>query len=657
MSTDTFSRHSNTPTNNNKKQQSKNKPPVYLHCFNKNCKLIPQIEFQSPNMLSLKCPCTENKQPIPINILLDFMEAYENKDNNIYRINCPSHYSSKRNEPYIVYCKTCYKSLCAKCIADHCNHEIHNITELTKDFDLDEFGQLFEDAVYRYKRELNMLKDKVLEALEQEKKRIEECFLKNKEFNQNIISLFVNAMKQNDETPYDYHTVLFLKKYQNFEWKAFPIEEFKISKEHLQSLYSYLENTSILSLGGVSNKNTPLSKYSLKETPMTKQTNHMLFTPTYKTQTAKTKKSATKTPFSNNDNDNDNNNKSNINKNNITNNNNNKSKTSESELLKFETPKEESKRYIESPPTTPFVNIKLNEIQFLRRAEVHEMGITCICNIDNNRFVTSSRDCSIKIFTFDPIPFTKLDFNIENAHLNGVSYLCPSKNNTLISSGYDKQIKIWEITAKHYKLKQTLDGHSKCVYQVLTLSHDRFASCSQDKTIRIWELGSNYSLKQTLYGHNDTITSIIQRKDKEILVSGSDDQNLIFWDLVKYKKVNMLQNVYCACQTSLYEFEEGILLVGGKGCVKVVNMDMGVVTGDIKDIFFRGLKIFSVVSVGKRIIIGSEDGRIAIAELNAEKLIMKMKDAHDDFISGMIVLNQRIIVSASFDKTIKVWKF
>ena len=657
MSTETFPHHSNTHTNN-KKQPPKNKPPVYLHCFNKNCKLIPQIDFQSPNMLSLKCPCTEDKQPVPLNILLDFMEAYENKDNNIYRINCPTHHSSKRNEPYIVYCKTCYKSLCAKCIADHCNHEIHNITELTKDFDLDEFGQLFEDVVYRYKRELNTLKDKVLEALEQEKKRIEECFIKNKEFNQNIISLFVNAMKQNDETPYDYHTVLFLKRYQCFEWKAFPIEEFEISKEHLQSLYSYLENTSILALGGVSVKNTPLTKYySLKETPITKQSNHMLFTPTYKTQTAKTKKSAIKTPITNNDNNNNNNNKSNTNKNNITNNNNNKSKASKSEVLKFETPKEESKRYIDNTPTTPLVSIKLNEIQFLRRAEVHEMGITCICNIDNNRFATSSRDCSIKIFTFDPIPFTKLDFNIENAHLNGVSYLCPSSTNTLISSGYDKQIKIWEITLKHYKLKQTLDGHSKCVYQVLTLTNDRFASCSQDKTIRIWEFGGNYSLKQTLYGHNDTITSIIQRKDKEILVSGSDDQNLIFWDLVKYKKVNMLQNVYCACQTSLYEFEEGILLVGGKGCVKVVNMDMGVVTGDIKDIFFRGLKIFSVVSVGKRIIIGSEDGRIAITELNAEKLIMKMKDAHDDFISGMIVLKQRIIVSASFDKTIKVWKF
>ena len=630
MSSETFSRHSNS--NNNNKHVPKNKPPVYLHCFNKNCELVPQIDFQSPHMLLLKCSCTEDKQTIPLNFLLDFMEAYEKKDNNIYRCNCPTHYISKRDEPYIVYCKTCYKSLCSKCIVDHCNHDIHNITELTKDFDLDEFGQLFEDAVYRYKRELNMLKDKVMEVLEQEKKRIEECFLKNKEFNQHIISLFVNAMKQNDETPYDYHTVLFLKKYQNFQWKTFPIDEFKISKEHLQSLYSYLENTSLLSLA--TNTNTP-SKYSLKETPLTKQSNHLIVTPpTYKTHTSKTKKSALKTPSSNSSNNNSN----------------------ENELFKYQTPKEESKHYVESL-SSPIVQTKLNALQFLRRAEVHEMGITCICNIDSHRFATSSRDCSIKIFTFDPIPFTKLDFNIENAHLNGVSYLCPARNNTLISSGYDKQIKIWEITTKHYKLKQTLDGHSKCVYQVLTLTNDRFASCSQDKTIRIWEFGGNYSLKQTLYGHNDTITSIMQRQRKEILISGSDDQNLIFWDLVKYKKVNMLQNVCCACQTSLYEFEEGILLVGGKGSVKVVNLDMGIVTGEIKDIFFRGLKIFSVVSVGKRIVLGSEDGRTAITELNAEKLIMKMKDAHDDFISGMIVFKQGIIISASFDKTIKVWKF
>ena len=59
---------------------------------------------------------------------------------------------------------------------------------------------------------------------------------------------------------------------------------------------------------------------------------------------------------------------------------------------------------------------KLTELKLLRKEDAHEHGITCICALSTGSFATSSRDCSIKIFTFNPMPITKLSIYIKKGN-------------------------------------------------------------------------------------------------------------------------------------------------------------------------------------------------------------------------------------------------
>ncbi len=75
------------------------------------------------------------------------------------------------------------------------------------------------------------------------------------------------------------------------------------------------------------------------------------------------------------------------------------------------------------------------------------------------------------------------------------------------------------------------DGHSASINQVC-FSHDerRVASCSSDKTIKIWDpLDGN--IVSTLYGHSDEVMGVSFSHDSMFLVSCSLDNLVIVWNL------------------------------------------------------------------------------------------------------------------------------
>ena len=64
--------------------------------------------------------------------------------------------------------------------------------------------------------------------------------------------------------------------------------------------------------------------------------------------------------------------------------------------------------------------------------------------------------------------------------------------NKLISCSNDKTIKIWDLNS--YQCLQTLEGHTGCVKNILVYQN-KLISCSYDKTIKIWDLNCYQCLK------------------------------------------------------------------------------------------------------------------------------------------------------------------
>jgi WD40 repeat protein len=108
----------------------------------------------------------------------------------------------------------------------------------------------------------------------------------------------------------------------------------------------------------------------------------------------------------------------------------------------------------------------------------------------------------------------------------------PQKSNILASCSDDKTIKIWDITSG--SCLSTLTGHSGWVLSV-AFSKDgtRLVSGSADKTVKIWSVGSagTFECESTLTGHSGWVLSVAFSKDGTRLVSGSADKTVEIWSV------------------------------------------------------------------------------------------------------------------------------
>lgn len=85
------------------------------------------------------------------------------------------------------------------------------------------------------------------------------------------------------------------------------------------------------------------------------------------------------------------------------------------------------------------------------------------------------------------------------------------------------------------ELVETLTGHKSDVRDMILLRNNNLASCSYDKTIKIWSIKpNNYKCLCTFTKHTKKVLSLYELSVENVLVSGSlGDHTLRFWDYVK----------------------------------------------------------------------------------------------------------------------------
>jgi WD40 repeat protein len=123
------------------------------------------------------------------------------------------------------------------------------------------------------------------------------------------------------------------------------------------------------------------------------------------------------------------------------------------------------------------------------------------------------------------------------------SGLCFSPDRKLMASPSGGNIKIWD--KETGKELNTMKGYAENNYDYvggLVFSSDgkRLASCSEDKTVRIWDITTGNVLF-VLKGHTDQVNNAAFSPDGKLLASVSNDKTVRLWDSEVGKEIEILK--------------------------------------------------------------------------------------------------------------------
>lgn len=168
---------------------------------------------------------------------------------------------------------------------------------------------------------------------------------------------------------------------------------------------------------------------------------------------------------------------------------------------------------------------------FLKHLQVSSKSIRAIAvNALSGEFAVGSSDHCIHIYDLDSLQLKK---TIE-AHTNSVFTLA-WHDRYLISSGRDAHINIWDSSLAWLPVA-SVPAHNYAINHILPLKGTPLlASCSMDKSIKIWDIDSMRLLKVIDKGkfasHGTSVNRLWWNENTRRLFSASDDRTISEWEL------------------------------------------------------------------------------------------------------------------------------
>ena len=281
-------------------------------------------------------------------------------------------------------------------------------------------------------------------------------------------------------------------------------------------------------------------------------------------------------------------------------------------------------------------------------------GAVLLNNTEN--LVTTSTDNSMIIYEKKLGKDNKITFNIlkkvVDKKIIGTSILNLSSSNFVV--GYDDGlIKIWR--TEDWEVEKIFTGHTSQIRKMIKQNDTTIISCSDDSTIRAWSLDSyEADCSYTLSGHEDKINDILllDLYDNNTLLSVSDDKTIRLWNLETKECDNAIKTQ--DIQTCLGKLKNGKFMVGGEdGSVTVFNVE-GLEPILSISAHTEPVEMLYESPFTGDIITGSQDNLVKMFKVD-NGVCIKILEGHKNTILGVVQLDENNILTASVDKTIKIW--
>lgn len=265
--------------------------------------------------------------------------------------------------------------------------------------------------------------------------------------------------------------------------------------------------------------------------------------------------------------------------------------------------------------------------------------IWSLLKLNDHEFISGRRDTKIKVWDQKGNLLQSLE-----SHKNSILCLEKMDSITFLSGSRDQSIKIW----KNYNVIHDIKVHTAVVLSLCKIDTVTFASGSGDCSIKITHI--NGTLLKSFLEHTDWVWKVV-KLSKTILISCSQDATIKIWDIHKTASLHTFVEKYPVISIA-FSIEHKVLISGNlNGEITIRNLSDSHSELD-KNTFKAHDGIIRTITIidSNYFASGSEDNTVKIWHFNGklEKII-----THNNFVQSIINLEKDKLLSASYDGTIK----
>ena len=298
-------------------------------------------------------------------------------------------------------------------------------------------------------------------------------------------------------------------------------------------------------------------------------------------------------------------------------------------------------------------NFNIESKNIIKNIKAHNDCVLCLTIMNDGRLVSGAVDGTIVIH--DKKEYTP-DLIIKE-HKGCVNYIINLSSGLLASCSDDKTIKLYNINGKEYKVLQTLNNHKDFVYKIIELKNRTLASCSEDCSIILYLLDNSEYKKVNEISTIGICTSIIQTKDDEICYSENNNDSICFFDLSNNIIKASLSNINKrnGNRERLLMINKDLLLIPGKEKISIINvMDYKLVR--VIDVPGAGWICGVCMLNNNMLLTGDSEKVIRQWKIDGDNLnLVSKKEGISEAINDLLNLGNGYIALADDDYTVQIW--